>query len=85
LDETRKILKAVFDRFPFPDISTLASGGIEFEWFKEKGYRFGIRVKGENKVIYSGLLGPNISIHGTEEFSDYLFSFLESNLTRLYN
>ena len=84
LDETRKILMTVSESFPLPELVPLGSGGIEFEGFGEKGCRFGIRVKGENKVIYSGLFGSNVSIHGTEKFSDYLYSFLELNLSRLF-
>lgn len=84
LEETQRILITISETFPLPEMVPLGSGGIEFEWFGERGYRFGIRVKGENKVIYSGLFGSKVSIHGTEEISEQLFSFLEFNLSRLF-
>ncbi len=78
-----------------PSITPTSSGGIEMEWYKDKGQRFAIRLFGQGVFVYSGLLGVCKDADGNELEKDTrgrsvlseegLPHEIKDNLSRLFN
>ncbi|MEI9475243.1 MAG: hypothetical protein WCO26_01515 [Deltaproteobacteria bacterium] len=84
--EAEKLIRAlpISPTFPMPEIIPEPTGGITFEWYREKRQVFILSVSGKNEIVYSGLFGVN-KIHGIEYFGDSLPSVIFSTLKRLYS
>ncbi len=80
---------------PLPSLTPTSSGWIEMEWYKEKGYRFAIRLSGQGVFIYSRLLGVSkdassndveIAANGTNVLTEECLPHeIKDSLSQLFN
>jgi len=78
-----------------PYVTAMASGWIELEWYKERGYRFAVRLNGRGVFIFSGLFGKETDEGGNDVeaeaygqgtfLKDTLPGKIKSNLHRLFD
>jgi len=82
-EEAARFLKCLPLDLPIPEIVPDPRGGVSFEWYKSKNWVFTVSTKGENLLIYAGLMGENNRIYGTHTFYDSIPKIVTENIRRL--
>jgi len=67
--EATRLLEALPEAIPQPDISTEPSGAIALEWYRDKNNVFVISTNGTGSIEYAALLGSGNEIHGRVNFA----------------
>ena len=67
--EAARLLEALPETIPQPDISTEPNGAIAFEWYRDKNNVFVISANGTGSIEYAALLGSGNEIHGRVNFA----------------
>lgn len=83
--EAMKLLRIIPNSFPMPDILPEPDGGIGLEWYKDRGFSFGISVCGKDTITYAGRFGKNSETYGTEDFADLVPNVILNGLKRLFS
>lgn len=68
---------------PHPEIVAEPSGEIGFQWDFGKNRKFAASIKGNNTIIYAGLLGSGSKISGVEIYNDSIPKVISESIKRI--
>lgn len=81
--EAEKFLCLLPPTLPMPQISPESSGGIAFEWHKDKTHAFVVAFSGRGNIVFAGVNGVDNRLRGTVYFGDFVPTFLVENIRQV--
>jgi|GEM_PF-1115918 hypothetical protein len=81
--EAQKLIDALPSWLPTPEIVAEPTGGIGFEWFKDRGQVFALSVGGRHRITYAGIFSGDKE-HGSVYFEETMPLLILQHLRKLY-